>query len=122
MRHFDEYSNSLHEGSLKKCAGKVLPQFHLHKSIARLYNQADHNSAIHNHKFSIEVNSTKQWSTLPCTNKLVSHGVGLLDHQLEMEQHYDCVKVELTKSYHTLYTDACGKCIQWDYAFYLKVF
>ena len=32
-----------------------------------------------------------------CAEKLISHGVGLLEHQWEMEQHYECVKVEVRK-------------------------
>ena len=83
VRHFDESSNSCHEGSnhgTKSCAGKVLPNYHIDKSVSKLCRQGVRNSARHNIKVANAVNSTKQWCSLNCANKLISHGLGLLEH------------------------------------------
>ena len=100
VRHFDESSNSCHEGSnhgTKSCAGKVLPNYHIDKSVSKLCRQGVRNSARHNIKVANEVNSTKQWSSLNCANKLISHGLGLLEHQWESTELYDIVKVQRLK-------------------------
>ena len=83
IRHFDEKDNCVHEGTnngLKSSAAKVTPNIHVDKSCIRLCNQAEHNTQLHNQKVGGEFHGHKHWSTLRCADKLISRGVGLLEH------------------------------------------
>ena len=100
IRHFDEKDNCCHEGTnngSKSCAGKVTPNIHVDKSCIRLCNQAQRNTELHNQILGREFIGHKHWSTLRCADKLISRGVGLLEHQWDRRKCYVSVKIDRNK-------------------------
>ena len=95
IRHYDQYLNSGHEGTnngIKTCAGKVMPNFHVDKSVLRLCNQGERSSSLHNIKLADEMNSSKPWSNLKCAKYVLSRGLNLMEQQLKRRHYYNAIK------------------------------
>ena len=99
LRHFNEYSNSCHEGTnkgLKFHSNKVGPQFLLENSAMRLTQQGK----TRYQKFCID--ATRQLTKNPVwnhslknlNNKIISRGLSLLTEEFNLHGNYENVRVE----------------------------
>ena len=73
-RNFGSYLNSGHEGTnhgMKSCAGAVMPQHALNKSIKVLTQQGNISSKLNEERVCFKVNGHKSWSLLKCGEKLL---------------------------------------------------
>ena len=72
-RHFGSYLNSGHEGTnhgMKSCAGAVMPQHALNKSVELLTQQGNMTSKLNEERVCFEVKAHKSWLSLKCGEKL----------------------------------------------------
>ena len=86
VRHYEEYSNSSHEGTntgLKYCAGAVVPLQHFDDSLTKLCNQATMKAEMRDQTFAKEVSYNKTWSKLKCAGKLNTLCVSILEGKLQ---------------------------------------
>ena len=81
LRHFDEYTNSIHEGTnrgLKYNTAPAGPSTTIEKAMEIMCNNAKHNGKRKSRVASIDFKGTKVYSKLQCANKLVPIGESIL--------------------------------------------
>ena len=81
LRHFDEYTNSIHEGTnrgLKYNTAPVGPSTKIEKAFTIICNNAERNGKRKSRVTSIDFRGTKVYSKLQCTNNLVPIGECIL--------------------------------------------
>ena len=97
IHHFDEYTNSKHEGAnlgLKYNAAPVGPSHRLDSSTAILTSNAKRKSDHRDRKNSKQLLSTKPACILPCGKKLIDRGASLLSNEWIARNNYESIKVE----------------------------
>lgn len=92
IRHFDEYSNSKHEGTnrgLKYNAAPVGPSMNLDTSAAILTSNAESKLNYKKRKNTRQILSTKAGNSLNCGSKLIDRGLHLLSNEWIARLNYE---------------------------------
>ena len=100
LRHYEEYSNSSHEGTnkgLKYCAAPVTPNLRMDHSCAILSKQGVRSITSKKHYMTKQFRSTKPHTKLCCSNELVEKCECALQHSIDSLTDYECIRITSSK-------------------------
>jgi len=95
-RHFDEYSNSSHEGTnnaMKNCSSPVKPSHNLEKSMTILSKQGERSVAKKKRLYNNSNDRHKVFSSLKCTDKLTPIAAEILERAWMGRVHIKVIRV-----------------------------
>ena len=117
-RHFEEYSNSPHEGTnngLKHCASPVKPTHALAQSMVILSKNGERNIAKKGRTYNQSNNSTKVYSTIQhCADKLTPIAAHLLEMVWKNRFNYDVIRVEPNEYLTTYNKERATQQLPWE--------
>ena len=100
LRHYEEYSNSSHEGTnkgLKYCASPVTPNTRMDNSCAILSKQGVRSITSKKNFMTKQFRSTKPHTKLGCSNSLVEKCECALQHSIDSLTDYECIRITSSK-------------------------
>ena len=100
LRHYEEYSNSSHEGTnkgLKYCAAPVTPNLRMDHSCAILSKNGVRSITSKKHFMAKQFLSTKPHTKLQCSNELVEKCECALQHSIDSLTNYECIPIISSK-------------------------
>lgn len=95
-RHFEEYSNSAHEGmnnAIKNCSSPVKPSHHLDHYMQILSRQGERSVANKKRQYNSSTDACKIYLTLRCTDKLTKIAAEMLESAWLAREHLKVIRV-----------------------------